>query len=119
MSGRQPRQVFDAEKLIESIRRESLDTSFLARPIYAGSCDPTRARTYLASDKDAPVSRPVQRTGVVRSRIILGGLSSPLRASLSFQYTQVFAPNLHRSLIFWGRMTAALALAELDFQSYR
>jgi len=32
------------------------------------------ARTHLALDKDAPVSRPVQRTGVVRSRTILGGL---------------------------------------------
>jgi hypothetical protein len=28
----------------------------------------------LALDKDAPVSRPVQRTGVVRSLAILGGL---------------------------------------------
>jgi hypothetical protein len=25
-------------------------------------------------DKDAPVSRPVQRTGVISSRAILGGL---------------------------------------------
>jgi hypothetical protein len=31
-------------------------------------------RTHLAWDKDAPVSRPVQRTGVVRSVAILGGL---------------------------------------------
>ena len=31
-------------------------------------------RTHLALDKDAPVSRPVQRTGVVRSLCILGGL---------------------------------------------
>src|SRR6202047_2977456 len=31
-------------------------------------------RTHLALDKDAPVSRPVERTGVVRSRAILGGL---------------------------------------------
>jgi hypothetical protein len=31
-------------------------------------------RTHLALDKDAPVSRPVQRTGVVRSLAILGGL---------------------------------------------
>jgi hypothetical protein len=32
------------------------------------------ARTHLALDKDAPVSRPVERTGVVRSLAILGGL---------------------------------------------
>jgi hypothetical protein len=31
-------------------------------------------RTHLALDKDAPVSRPVQRIGVVRSLAILGGL---------------------------------------------
>ena len=31
-------------------------------------------RTHLALDKDAPVSRPVQRTGVISSRPILGGL---------------------------------------------
>src|SRR5437667_9326868 len=31
-------------------------------------------RTHLALDKDAPGFRPVQRTGVVRSRAILGGL---------------------------------------------
>ncbi len=32
------------------------------------------ARTHLALDKDAPVSRPDQRTGVVRSVAILDGL---------------------------------------------
>src|SRR5450755_758170 len=31
-------------------------------------------RTHLALDKDAPVSRPVQRIGVVRSLDLLGGL---------------------------------------------
>src|SRR5271155_5625730 len=31
-------------------------------------------RTHLALDKNAPASRPVQRTGVVRSLAILGGL---------------------------------------------
>jgi hypothetical protein len=31
-------------------------------------------RTHLALHKDAPVSRPVQRTGAVMSRAILGGL---------------------------------------------
>jgi len=31
-------------------------------------------RTHMALDKDAPVARPVQRNGVVRSRIILAGL---------------------------------------------
>ena len=31
-------------------------------------------RTRRSLNKDAPVSRPVQRTGVIRSRAILGGL---------------------------------------------
>jgi transposase InsO family protein len=31
-------------------------------------------RTHLALDKDAPVSRPIQRIGVVKSLAILGGL---------------------------------------------
>jgi hypothetical protein len=33
-----------------------------------------RVRTHRSLDKDAPVSRPVQRTGVIGSRAILGGL---------------------------------------------
>src|SRR5712671_269720 len=32
------------------------------------------ARTHRSLNKDAPVSRPVQRTGVISSRAILGGL---------------------------------------------
>jgi hypothetical protein len=31
-------------------------------------------RTHRSSNKDAPVSRSVQRTGVIRSSAILGGL---------------------------------------------
>jgi hypothetical protein len=31
-------------------------------------------RTHRSLGKDAPVSRPVQRTGVISSRAILGGL---------------------------------------------
>jgi hypothetical protein len=31
-------------------------------------------RTHRSLNKDAPVSRPVQRTGVISSRAILGGL---------------------------------------------
>jgi hypothetical protein len=34
----------------------------------------TRVRTHRSLNKDAPVSRPVQRTGVISSRAILGGL---------------------------------------------
>jgi hypothetical protein len=39
---------------------------------YAGyyNCD----RTHRSLNKDVPISRPVQRTGVISSRAILGGL---------------------------------------------
>src|SRR6266436_268141 len=46
-------------------------------PLYPGDFVGIRnneTRTHLALDKDAPVSRPIQRTGVVRSLAILGGL---------------------------------------------
>jgi len=67
------------ERLIGSIRRECVDhiivlSEALLRGVlksYARYYNETR--THLALDKDAPVSRPVERTGVVRSRAILGG----------------------------------------------
>jgi transposase InsO family protein len=69
-----------AERLIGSIRRECVDHNIVLseehlRGIlksYARYYNETR--THLALDKDAPISRPVERTGVVRSRAILGGL---------------------------------------------
>jgi len=68
-----------AERLIGSIRRECLISSFLVRRICAGPCDPmlvttTTSETHRSLDKDAPVSRPVQRTGIISSHAILGGL---------------------------------------------
>jgi transposase InsO family protein len=69
-----------AERLIGSIRRECVDhiiilgEAHLRRILksYADyyNCD----RTHRSLNKDAPVSRPVQRTGVISSRAILGGL---------------------------------------------
>ena len=69
-----------AERLIGSIRRELLGPHHcpgrgasarhfkIFRPYYNG------VRTHRSLDKDAPVFRPVQRTGVISSRAILGGL---------------------------------------------
>jgi hypothetical protein len=48
------------------IRRMSLENRLWGAP--------HETRTHLALDKDAPVSRPVQRIGVFRSLAILGGL---------------------------------------------
>ena len=55
------------ERLTGSIRRECLDHIIVLGEAHL--------RKILRSlDKDAPVSRPVQRTGVISSRAILGGL---------------------------------------------
>ena len=68
------------ERLIGSIRRECVDhiivlsEAHLRRILKSYACYYNETRTYLALDKDAPVSRRVQRTGVVRSPAILGGL---------------------------------------------
>ena len=68
------------ERLIGSIRRECVDhiivlgEAHLRRILKSYARYYNETRTHLALDKDAPVFRPVQRTGVVRSRAILGGL---------------------------------------------
>jgi len=68
------------ERLIGSIRRECvdhiivLDEAHLRQVLKSYARYYNEARTHLALDKDAPVSRPVQRTGMVRSLAILGGL---------------------------------------------
>ena len=69
-----------AERLIGSIRRECLDhiivvgEAHLRRilQIYAGYYN--EIRTHRSLDKDAPVSRSVQRTGSIISHAILGSL---------------------------------------------
>src|SRR5450631_3689031 len=68
------------ERLIGSIRRECVDhiivlgEAHLRRTLKSYARYYNETRTHLALDKDAPVSRPVQRIGVVRSLAILGGL---------------------------------------------
>jgi hypothetical protein len=69
-----------AERLIGSIRRECVDhiivlgETHLRRILRSYADYYNSVRTHRSLDKDAPVSRPVQRTGVIRSRAILGGL---------------------------------------------
>src|SRR5215471_8200708 len=78
------------ERLIGSIRRECADhiivlgEAHLRRILksYAVYCNETR--THLALDKDAPVSRPVQRTGVVRS---LGILADFITTTSEFRFS--------------------------------
>ena len=68
------------ERPIGSIRRECVDhiivlgEPHLRRILKSYARYYNETRTHLALDKDAPVSRPVQRTGVVRSLAILSGL---------------------------------------------
>ena len=69
-----------AEWLIGSIRRESVDhmivlgEAHLRRILKSYANYYNGVRTHRSLNKDAPVSRPVQRSGFIRSRAILGGL---------------------------------------------
>src|SRR6201993_4231343 len=69
-----------AERLIGSIRRECLDhivvfcEAHLRRILRIYASYYNKVRTHRSLDKDAPVSRPVQRTGSIKSFPILGGL---------------------------------------------
>ena len=68
------------KRLIGSIRREFLDhtvvlgEAHLRRILQSYARYYNETRTHLALGKDAPISRSVQRTGMVRSLAILGGL---------------------------------------------
>ncbi|MGD0846418.1 integrase core domain-containing protein [Bradyrhizobium sp.] len=69
-----------AERLIGSVRRECLDHIIVLGEAHLGRILRSYARyyndirTHRALDKDAPASRPVQRTGSISSQAILGGL---------------------------------------------
>ena len=68
-----------AERLIGSIRRECLDhfivrsEAHLRRILRTYARYYNEIRTHRSLDKDAPVSRPVQWTGIISSHSILGG----------------------------------------------
>jgi transposase InsO family protein len=69
-----------AERLIGSIRRECLDhivvlgEVHLRRILKSYAAYYNSVRTHRSLQKDAPVSRPVQRTGIINSHAILSGL---------------------------------------------
>jgi transposase InsO family protein len=69
-----------AERLIGSIRRECVDhvivlgEAHLRRILKSYSVYYNNIRTHRSLDKDAPVSRPVQRIGSIKSHAILDGL---------------------------------------------
>ena len=82
-----------AERLIGSIRRECVDHFIIfgeahqRRILRTYACYYNDIRTHWSLDKDAPVSRPVQRIGSINSHAILGGLHHQLCARLGFRYT--------------------------------
>src|ERR1700731_1257478 len=69
-----------AERLIGSIRRECVDhiivfgEEHLRRILKSYADYYNCVRTHRSLHKDAPVSRPVQRSGIISSHAILGGL---------------------------------------------
>ena len=69
-----------AERLIGSIRRECLDhvivlgEAHLRKILRAYADYYNGVRTHRSLNKDAPISRPIQRGGLVAARPILGGL---------------------------------------------
>ena len=88
-----------AERLIGSIRRECVDhfvvlgEAHLRRILRSYARYYNNIRTHRSLDKDAPVSRPVQRTGTISSHADPWRTSSPLRPGLGFRYTQPAMTN--------------------------
>src|SRR6202165_1696976 len=69
-----------AERLIGSIRRECLDhiivsgEAHLRRILISYAAYYNSVRTHRSLNKDAPIFRPIQQIGIIRSHPILGGL---------------------------------------------
>jgi transposase InsO family protein len=69
-----------AERLIGSIRRECLDhiivsgEGHLRRNLISYAAYYNSVRTHRSLHKDAPIFRPIQQIGIIRSHPILGGL---------------------------------------------
>jgi len=80
IAGASPWQNGFAERLIGSIRRECLDhavvlgEAHLRRILKSYTDYYNSVRTRRSLHKDAPISRPIHQTGIIRSHPILGGL---------------------------------------------
>jgi hypothetical protein len=61
-------------------------------------------RTHRSLNKDAPVSRPVQRTGMIQFMHHPGRTSSPLRPRLSCRYTQPLRAGRKSSIVLSARI---------------
>ena len=69
-----------AERLIGAIRRECVDHIIALGEVHLRQIQQSYARhyndirTHRSLDKDAPVSRQIQRIGSIKSHAVLGGL---------------------------------------------
>ena len=81
-----------AERLLGSIRRECVDhllvfgEQHLRRVLRSYAEYYNETRTHRSLNEDAPVPRPVQRTGRIVSHACRRA-TSPMRPNLSFRYT--------------------------------
>jgi len=98
-----------AERLIGSIRRECVDHFIvlsevhLRRILRAYARYYNDIRTHRSLDKDAPISRPVQRTGIISSHAILGG---PITTTSGFRFS-VHTGELMEARPLWRRQCDA------------
>jgi transposase InsO family protein len=87
ISLRSPWQNAYVERLIGTVRRECLDRmlifgeSHLRRVLASYAAYYNQARTHLALQKDAPLHRAVQRSGVI--------IAIPILAGLHHQYVRI------------------------------
>jgi hypothetical protein len=106
-----------AERLIGSIRRECLhriivfSEAQLHRILISYAAYDNSVRTHRSLDRDASVSRPGQRTGVISSRVILGGLHHHYAPCLSFRYTQPIRRSSKRNVPNWRVLAPTSAMA--------
>src|ERR1700722_7851017 len=95
-----------AERLIGSIRRECVDyiivlgEMHLRRVLKSYADHYNCVRTHRALNKDAPAFRPVQRTSVISSRAILGGLHHHNTPGLKFSVHTTMCPPTSRSRLY-------------------
>ena len=101
-----------AERLIGSIRRECVDhivvfgEAHLRRILRTYARYYNDIRTHWSLNKDAPVSRPAQRTGDIKSPALLGGLHH--------HYIRVFGTHNEclSKIILFGERSLRRALSE-------
>jgi hypothetical protein len=91
-----------AQRLIGSIRRECLDHIIVSGKVYLRQTLISYAayynsvRTHRSLNKDAPMFRPIQQIGIIRSHPRRA--SPSLRPDLSFRHTQV-RPQRRQSVV--------------------